>query len=201
MRAHICIVVWHIEHPIVSKTAAPAVLAYKGSISFQIHIEVFLRVIVIPANYNNIMIWLILTHVTVRISLLIVIRRLCLWACYCTVKRCLHTTIFENSLLYALIVLSIYDKHLLHMLYCCKIIACHSISVRIIRVINRSLPCCQICHSHGILSTVILIDVEWIAHTHMIHGKQKLLLRHKGWLKCTCGRKSPTGAVAALIPD
>ena len=57
---NICIIVGHVKIPIVPKFAAPAVGADKRAIPLRRLIKIVSRIVVIPADDHNVMIWLLI---------------------------------------------------------------------------------------------------------------------------------------------
>ena len=76
MDSNISIIIRYIKISLISEIFAPAVSTYKGSVSFQIHIKIFFREIIIPAYDHRIMVRLLRTNIAIGIGVTIVINRL-----------------------------------------------------------------------------------------------------------------------------
>ena len=96
MDPDIRIIIGHVKIALVTKVLAPAVGTDKSAVPFQLHIEVFFWIIIIPAYDHRIMVGLFRTDITIGIGITIVINRLAFIIPHGRIKGTLHTAFQIN---------------------------------------------------------------------------------------------------------
>ena len=112
---NICIIVGHVKIPIVPKFAAPAVGTDKRAIPLRRLVKIVSRIVVIPADDHNVMIWLLIAIIPVRPCLFPVIMRVVAVTDHRRIQGALNASVQINRPFNRLIILLRQHLYLLHM--------------------------------------------------------------------------------------
>ena len=171
MYSNVRIIVGYIEISLIPEFASPAVGADKRPVTFQVQIEIFFRVIIIPSDNHYVVIGFGCSDIAVSALFLIIIARVTLACHHGSIEGALHSSVKIYRPLDCLIIFAWYNLNLLNMPDRLKSGRGILIAVYVVLFINRTLPCKKIGHGHRIFAAVILFHMKTVPDGHMIFGK------------------------------
>ena len=199
MYANVGVVVGNVKISAVAELRPPAVDTDKCAVTLQIDVEILLRVVVVPAHDDHVVIGLLGADVAVGAVLLVEVHRTALLIFKGRVEGALDASGVVDGLLDGLVVLAGKNLYLLHMLRGRQILRRHPVAVGVLGLQDRPLPRQQVGHGHGVLAAVILIHAKAVADGHVILGEIIGFLRHQAGLQRHQRGEGPAGSQGTLV--